>query len=40
MFYENYLISGHIGFPQTLLFQTCLPTRTRQNSVENRDKAY
>ena len=23
---------------QTLLFQTCLPTR--QNGVENRDKAY
>ena len=35
MFYENYLTSDFI---QTLLFQACLPTR--QNGVENRDKAY
>ena len=37
MFYESYLTSDfqHI---QTLLFQACLPTR--QNGVENRDKAY
>ena len=36
MFYENYLTS-RISI-QTLLFQACLPTR--QNGVENRDKAY
>ena len=36
MFNENYLTSG-ISI-QTLLFQACLPTR--QNGVENRDKAY
>ena len=35
MFYENYLTSD---FHTTLLFHTCLPTR--QNDVENRDKAY
>ena len=35
MFHENYLTSD---FMQTLLFQACLTTR--QNDVENRDKAY
>ena len=35
VFYENYLTVDSI---QTLLFQACLPTR--QNGVENRDKAY
>ena len=34
MLYENYLTSDF----HTLLFQACLPTR--QNGVENRDKAY
>ena len=31
-------IIQHRIFIQTLLFQVCLPTR--QNGVENRDKAY
>ena len=36
MFYENYLTwDFHTNW---LLFQACLPTR--QNGVENRDKAY
>ena len=35
IFYENYFTSD---FRTTLLFQACLPTR--QNGVENRDKAY
>ena len=34
MFYEDFLTSDF----HTLLFQDCLPTR--QNGVENRDKAY
>ena len=31
-------VIGHRISIQTLLFQTCLPTR--QNGIENRDKAY
>ena len=36
MFYENYLKSDF--HTNTVLFQACLPTR--QNGVQNRDKAY
>ena len=35
MFYENYLTWD---FHTNTVFQACLPTR--QNGVENRDKAY
>ena len=35
MFYENYLTSD---FHTNTVIQACLPTR--QNGVENRDKAY